>query len=121
MFLLSKDWILTKSHSKLHYQIAYKIGMNRNEYILLDVLYEDTHYKKVNCLSLENPFVKWDREKPWIRAWSDPFFAEVMEQARRSQLADGKILEQLEQQYRTDARVRVNAVTIAACWKEFLL
>lgn len=62
MFLLSKDWILTKSHSKLHYQIAYKIGMNRNEYILLDVLYEDTHYKKVNCLSLENPFVKWDGE-----------------------------------------------------------
>ena len=36
--------------------------MNRNEYILLDVLYEDTHYKKVNCLSLENPFVKWDGE-----------------------------------------------------------
>ena len=62
MFLLSKDWILTKSHSKFHYQIAYKIGMNRNEYILLDVLYEDTHYKKVNCLSLENPFVKWDGE-----------------------------------------------------------
>ena len=46
IFLLSKDWILTKSHSKFHYQIAYKIGMNRNEYILLDVLYEDTHYKK---------------------------------------------------------------------------
>ena len=62
IFLLSKDWILTKSHSKFHYQIAYKIGMNRNEYILLDVLYEDTHYKKVNCLSLENPFVKWDGE-----------------------------------------------------------
>ena len=62
IFLLSKDWILTKSHSKFHYQIAYKIGMNRNEYILLDVLYEDTHYKKVNCLSLENPFVEWDGE-----------------------------------------------------------
>ena len=53
---------IPKSHSKLHYQIAYKSGMNRNEYILLDVLYEDTHYKKVNCLSLENPFVKWDGE-----------------------------------------------------------
>lgn len=62
IFLLSKDWILTKSHSKFHYQIAYKIGMNRNEDILLDVLYEDTHYKKVNCLSLENTFVKWDGE-----------------------------------------------------------
>ena len=36
--------------------------MNRNEYILLDVLYEDTHYKKVNSLSLENPFVKWEGE-----------------------------------------------------------
>ena len=53
---------IPKSHSKFHYQIAYKSGMNRNEYILLDVLYEDTHYKKVNCLSLENPFVKWDGE-----------------------------------------------------------
>ena len=53
---------IPKSHSKFHYQIAYKSGMNRNEYILLDVLYEDTHYKKVNCLSLENTFVKWDGE-----------------------------------------------------------
>ena len=53
---------IPKSHSKFHYQIAYKSGMNRNEYILLDVLFEDTHYKKVNSLSLENPFVKWDGE-----------------------------------------------------------
>lgn len=53
---------IPKSHSKFHYQIVYKSGMNRNEYILLDVLYEDTHYKKVNCLTLENPFVKWDGE-----------------------------------------------------------
>lgn len=53
---------IPKSHSKFHYQIAYKSGMNRNEYILLDVLYEDTHYKKVTCLSLENTFVKWDGE-----------------------------------------------------------
>lgn len=53
---------IPKSHSKFHYQIAYKSGMNRNEYILLDILYEDTHYKKVNSLSLENPFVKWDSE-----------------------------------------------------------
>lgn len=53
---------IPKSHSKFHYQIAYKSGMNRNEYILLDVLYEETHYKKVNSLSLENPFVKWDGE-----------------------------------------------------------
>ncbi|MCQ2148684.1 MAG: nucleotidyl transferase AbiEii/AbiGii toxin family protein [Bacteroidales bacterium] len=53
---------IPKSHSKFHYQIAYKSGMNRNEYILLDVLYEDSHYKKVNNLSLENPFIKWDGE-----------------------------------------------------------
>ena len=53
---------IPKSHSKFHYQIAYKSGMNRNEYILLDVLYEDNHYMKVNSLRLENPFVKWDGE-----------------------------------------------------------
>lgn len=51
---------IPKSHSKFHYQIAYMSGSNRNEYILLDVLYEDAHYQKVNTLNLENPFVKWD-------------------------------------------------------------
>ena len=76
-----------------------------------------TGFSKINM----NPFVKWDREKPWLRAWSDPFFAEILEQARQKKLADAEILEQLEQQYHTDARVRINAVTIAACWKEFLL
>lgn len=59
---------IPKSHSKFHYQIAYKSGMNRNEYILLDVLYEDTHYKKVNSLSMENPFVKWDGEPVKVNA-----------------------------------------------------
>ncbi|MCQ2147424.1 MAG: nucleotidyl transferase AbiEii/AbiGii toxin family protein [Bacteroidales bacterium] len=53
---------IPKSHSKFHYQIAYKGGMNRNEYILLDVLYEDSHYSRVNNLSLEHPFVKCDEE-----------------------------------------------------------
>ena len=76
-----------------------------------------TGFSKINM----NPFVKWDQEKPWIRAWSDPFFAEILEQTRSRQLVDASILEQLERQYRTDARVRINAVTIAACWKEFLL
>lgn len=51
---------IPKSHSKFHYQIAYKSGMSRNEYILLDVLYEDSHYKTVKSLDLENPFLKWD-------------------------------------------------------------
>lgn len=36
--------------------------MKSKEYILLDVLYEDNHYKKVNSLRMENPFVKWDGE-----------------------------------------------------------
>ena len=51
---------IPKSHSKFHYQIAYKSGMSRNEYILLDVLYEDFHYQKVNSLNLESPLVKWE-------------------------------------------------------------
>ena len=50
------------SHAKVFYQIAYTDRSELNEYIRLDVLYEDTHYKKVNCLSLENTFVKWDGE-----------------------------------------------------------
>ena len=64
---------IPKSHSKLHYQIAYKSGVKRNEYILLDVLYEDTHYKEVNRLSMENPFVKWEGEPAKVRVPSTDY------------------------------------------------
>ena len=68
-----------------------------------------------------NPFWKWDREKPWLREWSDPFFAEVMEQARREKLADAQMLDRVEQLYHGNPHVRYYGITTAACWKEFLL
>lgn len=68
-----------------------------------------------------NPFWQWEREKPWIREWSDAFYGEIMEQARREKLAEDDILEHVEALYRGDARVRNYAVTIAASWKEYLL
>lgn len=68
-----------------------------------------------------NPFWKWDREKPWLREWSDPFFAEVMEQARREKLADSQMLDRVEQLYHGNPHVRYYGITTAACWKEFLL
>ena len=53
---------LPATHSKFHYQISFKDGLDRTEYILLDVLYEDIHYRKVNSVPLVNPMVKWENE-----------------------------------------------------------
>ena len=55
------------THSKFHYQIAYNSALQRTEYILLDVLYEESHYNKVNTVSIESPFVKWETTPPIVR------------------------------------------------------
>ena len=55
------------THSKFHYQIAYNSALQRTEYILLDVLYEESHYNKVNTVSIESPFVKWETIPPQVK------------------------------------------------------
>lgn len=55
------------THSKFHYQIAYNSALQRTEYILLDVLYEESHYNKVNTVSIESPFVKWETIPPKVK------------------------------------------------------
>ena len=55
------------THSKFHYQIAYNSSLQRTEYILLDVLYEESHYNKVNTVSIESPFVKWETIPPQVK------------------------------------------------------
>ncbi len=51
---------IPKSHSKFFYQIAYTDRANQESYILLDVLYEDTHYNQINELPVINQFIELD-------------------------------------------------------------
>lgn len=47
-----------KSHSKFFYQISYLNRADQESYILLDVLYEDTHYAQVNEVNVMNQFIE---------------------------------------------------------------
>lgn len=49
-----------KTHSKFFYRIAYTDRANQESYILLDVLYEDTHYIQVNEIEVTNQFIELD-------------------------------------------------------------
>ncbi len=53
---------IPKSHSKLFYQIAYRKGLEKPDYILLDVLYEDLHYTQTNQVAIQSPFIKLNGE-----------------------------------------------------------
>lgn len=44
-----------KSHSKLHYLMAYRTGRQREGSILLDVLYEDSQYHEINEKDILTP------------------------------------------------------------------
>ncbi len=58
---------IPKSHSKFFYQIAYTDRANQESYILLDVLYEDTHYHKVNKVEVVNQFIELDSEPSIVK------------------------------------------------------
>lgn len=49
---------IPKSHSKFYYQVAF--NDNGKSYVLLDVLYEDCHYQKVEHLPIENVLIAND-------------------------------------------------------------
>ncbi len=51
---------IPKTHSKFFYRIAYNDRTNQESYILLDVLYEDTHYIQVNEVEVKNQFIEID-------------------------------------------------------------
>ena len=51
---------IPKIHSKFFYQLAYNSGNNTESYILLDVLYEDSHYFETRELPIETPFLLLD-------------------------------------------------------------
>lgn len=58
---------IPKSHSKFFYQIAYTDRANNESYILLDVLYEDTHYQHITELPVINQFIELDSEPSMVK------------------------------------------------------
>lgn len=58
---------IPKCHSKFFYQIAYTDRANQESYILLDVLYEDTHYHQVNEVEVVNQFIELDSEPSIVK------------------------------------------------------
>lgn len=57
---------IPKSHSKFFYQIAYTDKTDQESYILLDVLYEDTHYQQVNQIEIHNNFIEIENEPAFV-------------------------------------------------------
>lgn len=53
-----------KSHSKLHYEMAYKNEYQQEDAIVLDVLYEDSQYSRVDSRPIVSPF--FEIEEPAI-------------------------------------------------------
>ncbi|MDR0863481.1 MAG: nucleotidyl transferase AbiEii/AbiGii toxin family protein [Candidatus Symbiothrix sp.] len=54
-----------KSHAKFYYQVTYNTN-SATDCILLDVLFEDTHYKNIVQLPIESKFLKTDGEKVFV-------------------------------------------------------
>lgn len=52
---------IPKQHAKFYYQVAYFGGAHEDK-ILLDVLFEDTHYQNIVSLPIESPFIKSEGE-----------------------------------------------------------
>lgn len=58
---------IPKSHSKFFYQISYLDRADKESSILLDVLYEDTHYEQVNEMPVINQFIELDDAPATVR------------------------------------------------------
>ena len=52
---------IPKKHAKYYYQVSYPNG-NKQDKILLDVLFEDNHYSNVVTLPIQSPFLKMEGE-----------------------------------------------------------
>ena len=57
---IQRNTNIPKSHSKFFYKIAFRDNDARPGNILLDVLYEYSHYNKVEHIPLRSPFIKLD-------------------------------------------------------------
>ena len=73
------------------------------------------------CKIYMNPFLKWDREKPWLRQWTDSYFREGLEQVRQSGLVEEELLERADWLYHVTPQQKYAAITAVTCWKKFLI
>lgn len=53
---------IPKSHSKFFYQLSYTDKVEKEGYILLDVLYEDCHYRNTLEIPIVSPFIEIEGE-----------------------------------------------------------
>lgn len=58
---------IPKSHEKLHYRVAYLSQSEREESILLDILYEESQYECVRTLKVESPFIAVEGDALFVR------------------------------------------------------
>lgn len=56
---------IPKKHAKYYYQVSYPNG-NKQDKILLDVLFEDNHYSNVVTLPIQSPFLKIEGEPTMV-------------------------------------------------------
>ncbi len=61
-----RESVVPKSHQKLHYRVAYLAKSERTESILLDVLYEDVQYTRIDRLKIESPFFLIEGEPSYV-------------------------------------------------------
>lgn len=56
---------IPKSHAKFFYQVSYVTNTEEGN-VLLDVLFEDIHYGKVEQLPIRSPFLKMGGKEVWV-------------------------------------------------------
>ncbi|MDR0829105.1 MAG: nucleotidyl transferase AbiEii/AbiGii toxin family protein [Prevotellaceae bacterium] len=61
---------ITKSHAKFFYQVAYTTNTD-TEYILLDVIFENNHYNKIEQLPIASSFLKTEGKDIFVNVPSN--------------------------------------------------
>lgn len=59
---------IPKSHSKFFYQLSYTDKVEKEGFILLDVLYEDCHYRNTLEIPIVSPFIEIEGEPLNVRS-----------------------------------------------------
>lgn len=57
-----------KDHSKFFYKVAFNADLDRQSFILLDVLYEDCHYQQVERVPIVHGLIESAGEKVYVNA-----------------------------------------------------
>ena len=55
-----------KEHSKFFYKVAFNEDLNRNSFVLLDVLYENCHYEKIERVAIAHDLIESIGEQVYV-------------------------------------------------------